>query len=184
MNAPLDPFPAVAGTGASPRIVNGLSVDVEDWFQVGAFETVIARDDWTSLEHRVEANTDRVLALFDARGVKGTFFTLGWIAQRHPAMVQRIARAAVAVAVEGRIARHQRALVARQRRAHGVGTRAAAGEGCFEEAVIVGQVAQTIEHAKLYEAAQARVRELEALSRISETRRARFGSRSMSLTWY
>lgn len=73
-------------------IINGLSVDVEDWFQVGAFEGVIDRADWDSLEHRVEANTHAVLDLFDAAGVKATFFTLGWVARRHPALMQRIVR--------------------------------------------------------------------------------------------
>ena len=63
---------------------NGLSVDVEDWFQVGAFERTIDRDDWPSLECRVEANCDAVLAIFADAGVKGTFFTLGWIAERYP----------------------------------------------------------------------------------------------------
>jgi polysaccharide deacetylase family protein (PEP-CTERM system associated) len=71
-------------------MLNALSVDVEDWFQVGAFETVIARDNWDSLEHRVEANGDAVLALFDEAGVKGTFFTLGWVAERYPRLVRRI----------------------------------------------------------------------------------------------
>ncbi|MEI9928157.1 MAG: XrtA system polysaccharide deacetylase [Sphingomonas sp.] len=71
-------------------IVNALSVDVEDWFQVGAFEKVIDRGDWESLEHRVEANTDRVLELFDGAGVKGTFFALGWVAERYPALMRRI----------------------------------------------------------------------------------------------
>jgi peptidoglycan-N-acetylglucosamine deacetylase len=56
---------------------NALSVDVEDWFQVGAFENVISRSDWDSLECRVERNTDAVLQMFDGAGVKGTFFTLG-----------------------------------------------------------------------------------------------------------
>ncbi len=71
-------------------VVNALSVDVEDWFQVGAFEKVIDRADWDSLEHRVEGNTDRVLALFEAAGVKATFFTLGWVAERYPALMRRI----------------------------------------------------------------------------------------------
>ncbi len=70
---------------------NALSVDVEDWFQVGAFETVIARDAWETLPRRVERNTDAVLALFDEAGVKATFFTLGWVAERHPALIRRIA---------------------------------------------------------------------------------------------
>ena len=82
-------------------VVNGLSVDVEDWFQVGAFEKTIARDDWDGLEHRVEANTDRVLALFDAAGVHATFFTLGWVAKRYPALIRRIAEAGHEVASHG-----------------------------------------------------------------------------------
>lgn len=80
---------------------NALSVDVEDWFQVGAFETVIARDAWEKLPRRVEANTDRVLALFDRAGVKATFFTLGWIAERHPALIRRIADAGHEIASHG-----------------------------------------------------------------------------------
>lgn len=81
--------------------VNALSVDIEDWFQVGAFETVIAREDWDSLEHRVEANTDAVLELFDAGGVKATFFTLGWVAERYPALMRRIVTAGHELASHG-----------------------------------------------------------------------------------
>ena len=80
---------------------NALSVDVEDWFQVGAFETVISRDDWETLPRRVEDNTSRVLDLFDEAAVKGTFFTLGWIAARHPRLVRRIAAAGHEVASHG-----------------------------------------------------------------------------------
>jgi polysaccharide deacetylase family protein (PEP-CTERM system associated) len=69
---------------------NALSVDVEDWFQVGAFEKTIARSDWDSLDHRVDRNTDAVLALLDDAGVKATFFTLGWVAERYPALIRRI----------------------------------------------------------------------------------------------
>jgi polysaccharide deacetylase family protein (PEP-CTERM system associated) len=74
-------------------ITNALSVDVEDWFQVGAFERVIAKADWDRLPQRVERNADAVLSLFDEAGVKGTFFTLGWVAQRHPALIRRIVAA-------------------------------------------------------------------------------------------
>jgi len=80
---------------------NALSVDVEDWFQVGAFEKVIGRDAWETLPRRVEANTDRVLALFEQAGVKATFFTLGWVAERHPALVRRIAAAGHEIASHG-----------------------------------------------------------------------------------
>ena len=72
-------------------IINGLSVDVEEWFQVGAFERVIAKHAWAGYAPRVEANCDRILAIFADAGVKATFFTLGWIAERHPAMMRRIA---------------------------------------------------------------------------------------------
>jgi polysaccharide deacetylase family protein (PEP-CTERM system associated) len=80
---------------------NALSVDVEDWFQVGAFETVIARDAWETLPRRVERNTDAVLALFDEAAVKATFFALGWIAERHPALIRRIAAAGHEIASHG-----------------------------------------------------------------------------------
>lgn len=83
------------------RVLNGLSVDVEDWFQVGAFETVIDRADWDGLACRVERNCQQILALFDEAGVKGTFFTLGWIAERYPAMMRRIAGAGHEIASHG-----------------------------------------------------------------------------------
>jgi polysaccharide deacetylase family protein (PEP-CTERM system associated) len=80
---------------------NALSVDVEDWFQVGAFEKVIAREAWETIPGRVERNTDHVLALFEQAGVKGTFFTLGWVAARHPALIRRIAEAGHEIASHG-----------------------------------------------------------------------------------
>ncbi|MFN9632201.1 MAG: XrtA system polysaccharide deacetylase [Erythrobacteraceae bacterium] len=97
MNAPLDPFPAVA----MPAIVNGLSVDVEDWFQVGAFEKVIARGEWDAISTRVEDNVSRILDLFAEADVNATFFTLGWVAKRHPAMIRRIADAGHEIASHG-----------------------------------------------------------------------------------
>lgn len=80
---------------------NALSVDVEDWFQVGAFEKVIARESWESMPARVERNTDHVLGMFDGAGVKATFFTLGWVAARHPALIRRIAGAGHEIASHG-----------------------------------------------------------------------------------
>ncbi|MFN3469678.1 MAG: XrtA system polysaccharide deacetylase [Novosphingobium sp.] len=82
-------------------MLNGMSVDVEDWFQVGAFETVIDRADWDAMTCRVERNCAEILALFDAAGIKATFFTLGWIAERHPAMMRRIADAGHEIASHG-----------------------------------------------------------------------------------
>lgn len=80
---------------------NALSVDVEDWFQVGAFEATIPRGSWDALERRVECNSEAVLALFDQAGVKGTFFTLGWVAERHPRLLARIAAAGHEIASHG-----------------------------------------------------------------------------------
>lgn len=71
-------------------MLNAMSVDVEDWFQVGAFERVISRADWESFAPRVEANTQAVLDLFGEAGVQATFFTLGWVAERFPALMRRI----------------------------------------------------------------------------------------------
>jgi polysaccharide deacetylase family protein (PEP-CTERM system associated) len=82
-------------------MLNALSVDVEDWFQVGAFENVIARDTWDRLPHRVERNSDKVLELFDRAGVKATFFTLGWVAERYPALIRRIVDAGHEIASHG-----------------------------------------------------------------------------------
>ena len=84
-----------------PRPVNGLSVDVEDWFQVGAFEGVIDRDSWDGLSGRVERNCDAILEMFDEADVKATFFTLGWVAQRQPALLRRIAEAGHELASHG-----------------------------------------------------------------------------------
>ena len=80
---------------------NGLSVDVEDWFQVGAFETVIERDSWDSLSDRVDRNCNEILDLFAETDVKATFFTLGWVAQRHGPLLRRIADAGHEVASHG-----------------------------------------------------------------------------------
>lgn len=76
---------------ADETITNGLSVDVEDWFHVGAFESVIDKGEWGALTDRVERNCDAILQMLADADVKGTFFTLGWVARRHPALMQRIA---------------------------------------------------------------------------------------------
>lgn len=85
----------------SPPPLNALSVDVEDWFQVSAFDDVIDRASWDRLECRVAANVRRLLDLFDRRGVKATFFTLGWIADRHPGVVAEAAAAGHEIASHG-----------------------------------------------------------------------------------
>lgn len=82
-------------------LANALSVDIEDWYQVGAFENTIRREDWGSLENRVERNTNAVLDLFDRCGVKGTFFTLGGIAMANPAIIRKIVDAGHELASHG-----------------------------------------------------------------------------------
>jgi polysaccharide deacetylase family protein (PEP-CTERM system associated) len=67
-----------------------MTVDVEDYFQVQAFANVISRDEWDHLPTRVEANVERILEQFDRAAITGTFFTLGWVAERYPALVRRI----------------------------------------------------------------------------------------------
>jgi polysaccharide deacetylase family protein (PEP-CTERM system associated) len=69
---------------------NALTVDVEDYFQVEAFAGIIDRGAWDSLPRRVVRNTDRLLDLLAETGTQGTFFTLGWVAERHPGLVRRI----------------------------------------------------------------------------------------------
>jgi len=71
-------------------IRNAMTVDLEDYFQVQAFARTIDRASWDNWPRRVEANTEKVLALFSAHGVKATFFTLGWVAQRHRSLIRRI----------------------------------------------------------------------------------------------
>lgn len=72
------------------RIRNAMTCDVEDYFQVSAFAPYIDRASWPTRECRVEANMERILALFERTGVRATFFTLGWIAERYPHVVKAI----------------------------------------------------------------------------------------------
>lgn len=80
---------------------NAMSVDVEDYFQVQALAERIDRADWERLPRRVERSTERVLELFADHGVHATFFTLGWVAERHPALVRRIVAAGHELASHG-----------------------------------------------------------------------------------
>ena len=85
----------------TPAMRNALTIDVEDYFQVSAFAPHIARADWPRLECRVEANVERILLLLADKGIHATFFTLGWIAERYPAMLRRVAAAGHEVASHG-----------------------------------------------------------------------------------
>jgi polysaccharide deacetylase family protein (PEP-CTERM system associated) len=92
--------PAAAPDDAN-AVANAMTVDVEDYFQVQAFAGVIDRAAWDGMESRVVANTDRILAQFAHAGVTATFFTLGWVADRHPALVRRIVAAGHELASHG-----------------------------------------------------------------------------------
>lgn len=85
----------------APGSLNAMSVDVEDYYQVSAFDGVVRRRDWNRYEDRVGASTRRVLALFEAAGVRGTFFILGCVARRHPDLVRAIADAGHEIASHG-----------------------------------------------------------------------------------
>lgn len=87
--------------------LNAMTVDVEDYFQVSAFEGVVDKKDWNSISLRVGDNTNRLLDLFAANNVKSTFFTLGWVAQRCPDVIKRIVREGHELASHGLA--HQRA---------------------------------------------------------------------------
>lgn len=69
---------------------NAMTVDVEDYFQVSAFEPYIAKEKWDTLPQRVEKNTHQILDIFEDSGIKATFFTLGWVAERYPGLIRRI----------------------------------------------------------------------------------------------
>jgi polysaccharide deacetylase family protein (PEP-CTERM system associated) len=81
--------PAAAVSIAMP-LRNAMTIDVEDYFQVSAFSRYIPRESWERRECRVERNVGRILGLLGDIGSKATFFTLGWIAERHPATVRAI----------------------------------------------------------------------------------------------
>jgi polysaccharide deacetylase family protein (PEP-CTERM system associated) len=81
----------MAAARAERTVLNGLSVDVEDYFHVSGFEDVVARSQWDGFDSRVSANTERLLEIFDEYRVRATFFVLGWVADRFPLLIRRIA---------------------------------------------------------------------------------------------
>lgn len=88
-------------TAPLTSVVNAMSIDVEDYFHVSVFDGVVPRVQWEQLESRVCANTDRLLAIFDETGVRATFFVLGWVAERYPDLVRRIATSGHEIASHG-----------------------------------------------------------------------------------
>ncbi len=87
---PLSSIDAPSAGRIGTGFANAMTVDVEDYFQVEAFASTIKRQDWDHLPRRVECNTLRLLDIFAEANVQATFFMLGWVAQRHPALMRRI----------------------------------------------------------------------------------------------
>ena len=83
------------------RVVHVFSVDLEEYFQVAAFEPQVTTEDWSRLPPRVEESTDRLLGLLADHDVRATFFTLGWVADRYPRLVHRVAEAGHEIASHG-----------------------------------------------------------------------------------
>ncbi len=82
-------------------IVNALSFDLEEWFQAEVFSRLIHPRLWDRMESRCEGQAERVLGILDGRGAKATFFILGWVAERHGALVRAIAEAGHEIACHG-----------------------------------------------------------------------------------
>jgi len=99
--------PSLRAASATTTFVNALTIDVEDYFQVSAFAPHIDRDNWPAMECRIEQNVDRILAMLADANARATFFTLGWVAERYPALIQRIADCGHELASHGYS--HQRA---------------------------------------------------------------------------
>ena len=83
-------FEELASRYAGRDLANAMSVDVEDYFQVSAFENTVDRSEWSGLPSRVQANVHRILDLFDEHDTKATFFTLGWVCRSFPQLVREI----------------------------------------------------------------------------------------------
>jgi polysaccharide deacetylase family protein (PEP-CTERM system associated) len=90
-----------SSTVAPSVLVNVMTVDVEDYFHVSNFSSLVTRESWTARESRVERNTDRLLQTFADAGVTATFFVLGWVGERFPHVVARIAALGHEVASHG-----------------------------------------------------------------------------------
>jgi polysaccharide deacetylase family protein (PEP-CTERM system associated) len=83
------------------NIANALTVDVEDYFHVSALAGAIPRESWDSRESRVEGNVRTLMAIFDEAGATGTFFVLGWVAERYPHLIREIAERGHEIACHG-----------------------------------------------------------------------------------
>lgn len=111
-----------------PVFQHALSVDLEEYFQVSNFAHVVSRRDWDGLPRRVEAQTLRLLDRFDETGSRATFFVLGWVAEREPALIRRIAERGHEIACHGYDHRLVYDLTPEEFRADLVRAKAAIGE--------------------------------------------------------
>jgi polysaccharide deacetylase family protein (PEP-CTERM system associated) len=92
----------VAASDARPElVVNAMTIDVEDYFHVSVFDGILPRSQWATMESRVCRNTERLLAIFAEYQVRATFFVLGWVAERFPALVGAIAGGGHEIASHG-----------------------------------------------------------------------------------
>ena len=83
----------IATPRSAPAAVNALTIDLEEYFQVSAFARAVRPERWSELPSRIEPQTERILRMLEQAGARATFFVLGWVAERHPALIQRIAAA-------------------------------------------------------------------------------------------
>ena len=86
------PEPSSLKAADKSRVRNAMTVDVEDYYQVEAFSHQVSRSDWPNHEGRVERNVERLLQLLVDHDARGTFFTLGWVAERYPGLVALLDR--------------------------------------------------------------------------------------------
>jgi polysaccharide deacetylase family protein (PEP-CTERM system associated) len=91
----------VTAAAVGRGVVNAMTIDVEDYFHVSVFDGTFPRHQWSQLESRVCANTDRLLRIFEDANVRATFFVLGWVAERFPSLVERIAAHSHEIASHG-----------------------------------------------------------------------------------
>jgi polysaccharide deacetylase family protein (PEP-CTERM system associated) len=86
---------------SAPNVINALTVDVEDYYHVSALAPYVPRSDWDGLLPRIGDNLERILDLLQSRGITATFFILGWVAERHPEAIRRLAAAGHEIASHG-----------------------------------------------------------------------------------
>ena len=83
------------------ELPNAMTVDIEDYFQVSAFDQQISREDWASMPSRIGRNVERILERFEQENVRATFFTLGWVCEKFPQLVREIAAGGHEIASHG-----------------------------------------------------------------------------------